>query len=202
MAQSPPDEQIAILALSREQCRNHLSSTRNHKFDKIVVGAAIIHLTTDAHSRLEEPHILLLKRSANEIYYPNVFEMPGGKVDADDPSIRDALVREVKEETGLDLTRVFGQLPDMIYSTERKVSQENGNQKLMKKSCIQLNFAVEVDLAHGTTFQVNPVEHSTGVWASKRMLGELEMTEAMRGVVSVALEQSRKAGRGNPRDQF
>jgi len=190
MAQSRQDERIDMLRLSREQCHDHLYLTRKQHFDKIVIGAAIIRLATAPDSELDEPHILLLKRSADEIYYPNVFEMPGGKVDPEDLSIRDALSREVKEETGLDLTHVLSQLPDMTYSTEKTIQRENRTEQLIKKSCIQLNFAIMVDYTHGTTFRVNPSEHSTGIWASQKMLGELEMTEQMRELVSVALEQS------------
>jgi len=191
MAQSRQDERIDMLRLSREQCHDHLYLTRKQHFDKIVIGAAIIRLATAPDSELDEPHILLLKRNADEIYYPNVFEMPGGKVDLEDLSIRDALSREVKEETGLDLTHVLSQLPDMTYSTEKTIQRENRTEQLIKKSCIQLNFAIMVDYTHGTIFRVNPSEHSTGIWASRRVLGELEMTEQMRELVLVALEQSR-----------
>jgi ADP-ribose pyrophosphatase YjhB (NUDIX family) len=184
----PQIEKIAMLALSREQCRNHLSSTQNQTFDKIVVGAAIIHLATGQGSEFEQPRILLLKRSADEEYYPNVFEMPGGKVDPEDANIRDALSREVKEETGLDLTHMLARLPDMTYSTEKMIRQEDGSEKLSRKSCIQLNFAVEVDSANGMMFRVNPSEHSTGLWANKKMLGQLEMTDQMRDIVSIALD--------------
>jgi hypothetical protein len=86
---------------------------------------------------------------------------------------------------------VFSQLPDMTYSTEKTIQWEDRTEQLIKESCIQLNFAIMVDYTHRTIFRVNPSEHSTGIWASQKMLGELEMTEQMRELVSVALEQSR-----------
>jgi len=79
----------------------------------------------------------------------------------------------------------------MTYSTEKTIQWEDRTEQLIKESCIQLNFAIMVDYTHRTIFRVNPSEHSTGIWASRRVLGELEMTEQMRELVLVALEQSR-----------
>lgn len=84
-----------------------------------------------------------------------------------------------------ELTRLVAQLPEMTYSTERMVRQEIGSEKLIKKSAIQLNSGVEVD---GKMFRVIHIEHFTEVWASKKMLLEIVMTEQIRRIVSAALE--------------
>jgi len=97
-----------------------------------------------------KPRIPFLKCSASEIYYPNVFKMPGGKVDSEDATIRDALSREVREETTLELTRMVAQLPEMAYSTERMDRQGNRFEKLIKKLTIQLNSALKLE---GTMFK-------------------------------------------------
>jgi 8-oxo-dGTP pyrophosphatase MutT (NUDIX family) len=157
-AQSRQDERIDMLRLSRGQCHDHFYLTRKQHFVKIVIGAAISYLATAPESELDEPRILLLKRSADERHYPNVFEMPGGKVDSEDLPIRDALSREVKEETGLDLTHVLSQLPDMTYSTEKTIQREDRTEQRIRKSCIQLNYAIMVDYTHGLIFRVNPSE--------------------------------------------
>ncbi|KAL2060721.1 hypothetical protein VTL71DRAFT_9362 [Oculimacula yallundae] len=181
------DESMYPLDLSQEEFCAHLYTTQNRKFDKLVVGAAIIKYVARHDSECMEPQILLLKRSATEIYYPNVFEVPGGNVDPDDPNIKAAVCREVREETGLEVTKVLVRLPDMIYFTEKKIEGNDGTTSLAKKACIQLNFGVEVDLSQD--FQVNPDEHSTGVWADRKMLGELEMTAEMKDLVETSLNQ-------------
>ena len=182
-----PDEKNAILAMSREQFRSYASHTKNQTFDKIVVVAAIFQPPTNPESG--DLRILLLKRNPDEMYYPNVFEMPGGKVDDTDPTFNDALAREVKEETGLVVTRVIDQLPEMTYSTEKLIRGDDGCEKIVKKACIQQNFAV---LVAAGDFHVNPAEHTVGVLASKSTLPQLNMTENMRAIVSVALESASK----------
>lgn len=50
-------------------------------------------------------------------------EIPGGKVDEPDESLLHAAVRELKEETGLEATRVVGQVTDMTFAIPRPKGQ-------------------------------------------------------------------------------
>ncbi len=127
--------------------------------------------------------ILLLKRAADEVYFPNVFELPSGKVDSDDRSLRHALEREVKEETGLDIIDVICELEPMIYVTEKKVSDDMGQAVLVSKTAIQLNYVVSV--AEGM-MRLNETEHSESVWATEGMLDDLNITSVMNHVIQEA----------------
>ncbi|KAL9621331.1 MAG: hypothetical protein Q9160_004222 [Pyrenula sp. 1 TL-2023] len=177
----------SILALSREQYLLYASIVMKQDFDKLVVGAAIIQ-SPATNPKLDEPLILLLRRNADEEYYPDVFEIPGGKVNDIDPSIGDALRREVQEETDLAVTRVLDMLPDLTYVTEKALLKRNsdGEEKMVKKSCIQLSFTVDVA---SLNFRPNPAEHSGGVWASKDMLNHLKMTTEMRRLAYMTLNR-------------
>ena len=50
-----------------------------------------------------EGKVLLLRRSAQKTLFPRHFERPGGHQESTDPSLEDALVREVAQEAGLNV---------------------------------------------------------------------------------------------------
>ncbi|GAB1311991.1 hypothetical protein MFIFM68171_02201 [Madurella fahalii] len=111
--------------------------------------------------------------AAHEVYFPNIFELPSGKVDQEDRSLRHALVREVKEETGLDVTDVIAKLEPMIYKTEKTVTSDTGEDILVSKTAIQLNYVVSVT---DGAVQLSAEEHSESAWATEEMLEGLNIT--------------------------
>lgn len=113
--------------------------------------------------------------------------MPGGKVDPDDPTLKHALVREVKEETGLDVTEILAELKPMIYTTEKTVAGAAGEEVLVSKSAIQLNYVV---LASSGIVRLSADEHSESCWASEAELGALDITDAMRVVILEAFQRA------------
>ena len=99
-----------------------------------------------------------------------------------DPQLSHALAREVKEETGLTITRIVEELlPPFEYETSKVVDAVE-----VRKRCIQVNFLVEVENGE---VKVNPEEHSTAVWADGKDMEGLEMTDGMRVLVRRAFEQ-------------
>lgn len=152
-----------------------------HPHNKLVVGAAVVH--TAKNGRRE---ILLLKRAALESYYPGVFEIPGGKVDESDPSVRAALTREVVEETGLAVSRILNALQPFTYTNEK----QNRPQRPLRcypVIALQLSYVVEVQ-GNGDDFVVNPNEHSKGTWATFDTIPALPMTDEMRDIALEALK--------------
>ena len=95
--------------MAKENAQAWANYTMPSPINKITVGAAIFRTSKNGRSE-----ILLLKRAAYETYYPGVFEIPGGKVDDSDTSIRSAVVREVHEETGLAITKVTNSLKPFV----------------------------------------------------------------------------------------
>ncbi|KAF9880187.1 NTP pyrophosphohydrolase [Colletotrichum karsti] len=165
--------------------RDDIKSMNTHaNIDKVTVGAGILRFDTNG------PKILLLRRNANEKYYPNVFEMPGGKVDATDTSIRDALVREVAEETSLHVRDVLGPLQPITYTTEKREKDASGHDKIISRKALQLSYVVTVQ--EGTDFKVNPAEHSMGIWTNLQALSHLTITEEMKSLVTEVLSWADK----------
>jgi 8-oxo-dGTP pyrophosphatase MutT (NUDIX family) len=103
--------------------------------NKLVVGVLI----------LSSDKVLLLQRAATERYYPNIWELPFGKVEADDVTLLDAAARECLEETGLTVMVFLAEGKSFRYSTG------------IGSSSLQLNFDVEVQEEDPVI--VNPEEH-------------------------------------------
>lgn len=103
---------MSLLSLSLDEFRKSQLSESGQPYDRIAVGAAAFHYAPNSTS----PSILLLKRAAHEPNFPNVFELPSGIVSSDDETLKHALVREVKEETGLYIVKIRAELNPMTYS--------------------------------------------------------------------------------------
>ncbi|KAI3317122.1 hypothetical protein HD806DRAFT_551082 [Xylariaceae sp. AK1471] len=124
-----------------------------------------------------------LQPSASGAMYDKVV-LPSGKVDPDDLTLKHALVREVLEETGLDVTGIFAELKPMIYTTEKTIVDGADQEVTISKSAIQLNYVVQV--APGKV-QLHTDEHSESSWASEGELDSLNITTSMRAVIYEAL---------------
>ncbi|KAL9010022.1 MAG: hypothetical protein Q9173_005006 [Seirophora scorigena] len=174
---------MEALSMSKAECRTAFLRENGEPYDKIVIGAIII--LTEEH----EERILVLKRAANEEILPNIWEIPGGKVEDTDATILDAVKREVLEETSLTVTKVYGAVSSFGYSMKKVVPSkgDGGEEETIWSSSLQLNFAC--DVADPLNLAVNPEEHSESGFVHCRDVfnRELEMTEQMRAMVLEAL---------------
>jgi len=175
-------ETINALSMSKSQCLSTYPNENNQPYDKIVIGAIIF------DKRSSEPQkVLLLKRAAHEKHYPNIFEIPGGNVEDTDATMRDAVIREVLEETGLQVSEITAAVRPFTYSMEKKVVDEETGEVLgVSRTSLQLNFVCEV---MGFDFRVNGDEHSEGRFVARGEVAELNVTEQMRAVVEEAFAE-------------
>lgn len=81
------------------------------------------HLSVLAVIKRRDGRFLLTKRSPDKCYAPGQWEVSGGAVQAGEDS-RDAIVREVREETGLDVSNCPGGL---LFTYRRDNPQEKDN---------------------------------------------------------------------------
>jgi len=173
-----------ILNASRDEFRKLQPSATGQPYDKVVIGAAALRYASGP-STPQPPRILLLKRAAKEVYFPNVFELPSGKVDPEDPTIKHALIREVQEETGLDIKEIVTELKPMIYTTDKTVLDDTGRDVFISKSAIQLNYIISIS---DGDVKLNVDEHSESTWATEGELEGLNITSAMRLVIQEAFQ--------------
>lgn len=160
----------------------HSFLARNPSYQRIVCSAFIFAPPTSSHSQSSNtaPRLLIVKRSATERAFPNLWEVPGGSVDEDDPTILHAVAREVFEETGLRLTRVVRQAGDGIEWTENKTGKE--------RKWLKLTFEIEVaeiDSSMATMddgmisgyldsipVELDPKEHQEYAWTTEKEVRE------------------------------
>lgn len=118
--------------------------------------------------------LLLIRRSLIEPAFPGLWEVPGGGVEAppQDAMLLDAVVREVKEETGLTVTNII-----QCYGW---VEFAGRNGRLWRK----WNFEVEV--AEPRLVVVDPQEHDAWRWVdgeSALEVAGLEITVGQRDAI-------------------
>ena len=156
----------------RRDCLSSLSSAHHW-----VIGAAIFQTTTGESN---PPKLLLVKRAATESSFANHWELPGGGIESTDGCVWDAVVREVKEETGLDVTGLVGRIDDMEWQGR-------------SRHHIQLNYVVGVEQEDRIT--LNPDEHGESKWVEMDEVKQLYMSQEMRVLVEDAFQYM--ATRGN-----
>ncbi|KAF1913249.1 NUDIX hydrolase domain-like protein [Ampelomyces quisqualis] len=100
--------------------------------------------------------LLLVQRAADEKAFPNMWEIPGGKIDDTDETLLHAAVRELNEETGLTATRVRRKVADFTF--------EDGRPGGPTVTWLKLIFEVEVEDLDVT---LNPAEHQQYLFASE-----------------------------------
>jgi len=116
--------------------------------------------------------VLLLKRPADD-FMGGIYELPSGKVEPGE-RLDDALVREVKEETGLDVSEIGSYLGSFDYTS--------GSGKKSR----QFNFVLSVAANEPVVLQ----EHDEFTWAS--LAADLPVTDVVKQVFA-AYRQSMDA---------
>ncbi|MEU7144717.1 NUDIX domain-containing protein [Nocardia sp. NPDC046473] len=129
------------------------SDAERDQVQQLVVGAVVAH----------DGKVLLLQRPADD-FMGGIWELPSGKVDPGE-TLDQALVREVKEETGLDIAGVRKYLGEFDY--------QSGSGKKSR----QFNFTVDVVDPE----PVELTEHDAYTWTS--LAEEPPVTDAVKEVL-------------------
>ncbi|WP_327112404.1 NUDIX domain-containing protein [Nocardia sp. NBC_01730] len=134
------------------------SAAVRDEVQQLVVGAVVAH----------EGKVLLLQRPADD-FMGGIWELPSGKV-ASGEALDQALVREVKEETGLEIARIRNYLGEFDY--------QSGSGKKSR----QFNFTVDVVDPE----PVKLTEHDVYTWTS--LSEDPPVTEAVKNVLAIYKE--------------
>ena len=125
---------------------------------KVVVGVAIV----------QHDKVLFLQRSAAEPYFPNIWELPSGKVGDEDATLLDAAARECLEETELAVIEFLAEAKSFEYMVEGR------------GLTLQLNFVVKAV----REVTINQEEHQHYKWCNDEQVGQIGVSESTRQVLS------------------
>ena len=145
-------------------------NARADGIEKFVVGAIITN---------ERGEIFLAKRKSDD-FMGGLYEIPGGNANKGE-KILDTLIREIKEETNLDIKKVTSYIDQFDYLSGSS------------KKCRQFNFKVEV-----TGGPILLTEHDSYKWIS---LNEIETEknispEVKHGLLVYKFNEEQKMSRG------
>lgn len=130
----------------------------------VAVGAVIV----------KDNKVLILQRHKNEKTYPEMWELPSGKKELLEP-VENALIREVKEEAGLDVA-----VEEVSSVFNYQVEKESEI-----RDVTQVNFLVKII---GDESVVLSGEHQVFAWVGRGDLENYSLSEETRGVIMKALE--------------
>ena len=160
------DVPAQALLSSRKQAQPDLH------YGYIAVGALVL---DDAST----PRILLIQRAATDSM-PNLWEIPGGGCDDDDPTILHSVARELWEEAGLTASMIGPRVgADHIFTTSSG------------KVVCKLNFLIQA--RKGAKVKLDPNEHQNYAWATEKEVksyrsGSTELIFTKREQEAVILE--------------
>ncbi|KAE8374937.1 P-loop containing nucleoside triphosphate hydrolase protein [Aspergillus bertholletiae] len=124
---------------------------------------------------LQKPYILLIQRALCDTK-PGYWEVPAGSGEEQDQTPRDALEREVREETGLRLSRVTHALPIQTWARDNEGRQHEWiglpyiievSELEPSKSRANRQGLSEPALKWKDAIQLNPQEHQDFAWATE-----------------------------------
>ncbi len=106
-----------------------------------------------------DERVLLVRRREDD-FLAGIYEFPGGKVEEGE-GLADALVREVREETGLRVSGIGRYVGFFDYDSE------DGQRRRVFNFLVDVRGPLEIQLK----------EHDRFVWADQKKLGEFELSE-------------------------
>jgi len=123
---------------------------------------------------MNQGKVLLLKRHPKEKDAAGRWEIPSGKVRFGEGP-QEAVVREIREETGLD-AKPEGPFYATHYMTKSRK---------MERHTIEISYII--NLRERRTIKLSPREHTDYAWVTPNELGEYPLAPSTQGVVRESL---------------
>jgi 8-oxo-dGTP pyrophosphatase MutT (NUDIX family) len=200
MSQAPPSNFTIppTLSLFAVPMSSYLASHPAHVeiLSGVLVFSKSKHGSAHASGHDRGPDKILLLQRASHDFMPNLWETPGGCVDAEDATILHGAARELWEEAGLRVTAFRTMVGDAVVFGTSRTSRG--------VEFVKLSFLVDVEAEADELLEVkiDPDEHQRFVWASEdecrpNRVGSLEIeftSQAQQQTILEGLGCGRRRG--------
>ena len=143
---------------------------------KYLVGVAIMHQPL-FNRRSDSLRLPIVKRAECDTNFPGMWAVPGGHIEPGE-TIKQAMRRELREETGLQLKSVVREFEDLRERSK------------IGHLTVQMNFFANV--RSWTSIKLNPKEHSAWMWVKKTEITGLHCSDGMRTVLMNAFKHAKQ----------
>jgi 8-oxo-dGTP diphosphatase len=147
--------------MKHAQFDRSLMLNKNRRREQKVVASAII---------LRGSHVLIVLRPKDDKSFPEKWELPGGTLEFGE-SPRQAVVREVKEETGLEIE------PRRVVSVEQYLTALPRTDR----QTIQITYLVRANSLRD--LRLNKKEHLQYAWVKRRDLDGYSLVPIMKKIL-------------------
>lgn len=135
---------------------------------KVVLGGVIVN----------DNKILIVQRDKNEKIYPGLWELPSGKKE-DLETAQDALIREIKEEVGLNIIPI---MPFNVFNYQIEKTD-------IIKDSTQINYLVQ--LVDNNIVVKLSEEHQDYKWISETDIDLYEISDSTKNVIKEAFKTNK-----------
>lgn len=154
-----------------------------------LVGVAIAQKKSGLN-RPSMPEVLFVRRKDETDYYPGIWHLPGGKIEASDKDVEAAIKRLIFNKINLKVMKIVHMLPHRYVGKdaeeETKVpNPEGGDDLVVKKRYFMINFVVEVE--NLDAFFIKDPEYTDKYWIDPDMLPTVGCQTVLKRTASQAL---------------
>ncbi|KAL8918670.1 MAG: hypothetical protein Q9208_007231 [Pyrenodesmia sp. 3 TL-2023] len=168
---------LRVLSVNKARCHRIMRLRPDRSYETVFTNTIIFKVDRNARKDEDAYKLLLLKVDEGNCYEPNTWVVPGGQIEDTDPTIEEAVKRQVLEHTGMEVEYVVSFIEPFLVSRGEE-TQEASLELRLGYLCTVFEYRLELD----------PDEFSAGRYFDKAMVKHLDMSETTRLTVDRAFE--------------
>lgn len=174
---------LRVLSANKARCRKIMRRRDGGSYETVFTNTIIFKVDKNAKKDEDAYKLLLLKVDKWSLYEPNTWVIPGGEIEDTDPTIEEAVKRQVLEHTGMEVEHVVSFIKPFLVSkggttATGEETQEAAVELRLGYLCTVFEYRLELDAE----------EFSEGNYFDRTMVKDLDMSETTRLTVDRAFQ--------------